>query len=241
MKLQRGGEDLWVLHGAPDGEAPIAARRLQAALCQLSAPGFAECSCGWTTVALYGDPALLGPWLDQNRAWLEEGAWLDDPVGGEAPDGRGPVLHEIPACYSLGPDYEEAAAAASIKPEQLVELHAGSAWPVRMAGFAPGFAYLGPLPEPLSLIPRRPVPRSRVAKGSVGIAAGQTGVYPAELPGGWMIVALCPLDLADPSADWFPIEPGDQAVFRPIDEEEYRSLLGARLGSRFGSRLGGQA
>jgi inhibitor of KinA len=32
------------------------------------------------------------------------------------------------------------------------------------------------------------VPRERVPAGSVGIAGGQTGVYPVDSPGGWQLI-----------------------------------------------------
>jgi KipI family sensor histidine kinase inhibitor len=56
-----------------------------------------------------------------------------------------------------------------------------------MLGFAPGFAYLGPLPEALRL-PRREQPRPRVPVGAVAIAGSQTAIYPVATPGGWHLI-----------------------------------------------------
>ena len=47
------------------------------------------------------------------------------------------------------------------------------------------FPYLGGLDERLAKIPRLQTPRQLVPRGSVGVAAGQTGVYRAATPGGW--------------------------------------------------------
>ena len=57
---------------------------------------------------------------------------------------------------------------------------------VFMLGFVPGFAYLGLVDERIAM-PRRATPRVRVPAGSVGIAGVQTGIYPADTPGGWHI------------------------------------------------------
>jgi KipI family sensor histidine kinase inhibitor len=72
-------------------------------------------------------------------------------------------------------------------PAQVIELHAATVYRAYMLGFAPGFAYLGVLPEPLRL-PRRDTPRQRVPAGSVAIAGAQTAVYPLATPGGWHLI-----------------------------------------------------
>jgi hypothetical protein len=50
-----------------------------------------------------------------------------------------------------------------------------------------------------------------VPRGSVGIAGEQTGIYPAETPGGWQIIGRTPLrpfDLARPTP--FLMKAGDE-------------------------------
>jgi 5-oxoprolinase (ATP-hydrolysing) subunit A len=70
---------------------------------------------------------------------------------------------------------------------------------VRLLGFLPGFAYLGPV-APSLVLARRATPRPRVEAGAIGIAGGYTGVYPFASPGGWHLVAhavdFAPFDLA---------------------------------------------
>ena len=66
-----------------------------------------------------------------------------------------------------------------------------------MLGFVPGFAYLGTVDERIAM-PRRATPRVRVPAGSVGIAGVQTGIYPAETPGGWQLIGRTPLKPFDP-------------------------------------------
>ena len=50
--------------------------------------------------------------------------------------------------------------------------------------------------------------------GSVGIAGAQTGVYPADSPGGWQLIGRTRLRLFDRSqANPFLLGPGDAVEF----------------------------
>lgn len=96
---------------------------------------------------------------------------------------------DIPVRYGGedGPDLADVAALNGLRPSDVVELHAATEYRVFFIGFAPGFAYLGPLPAAIAT-PRLATPRERVRAGSVGIADAQTGVYPFAMPGGWRII-----------------------------------------------------
>jgi len=112
-----------------------------------------------------------------------------------------------------GPDLDDAAQALGLSAELLVAQHTAHAWRVLMIGFAPGFPYIGPLPASLTL-PRRSTPRPTVPAGSVAIAAGFTGIYPARLPGGWHLIGRTELTLFDPMRE--PptlLQPGDRVRF----------------------------
>jgi len=108
-------------------------------------------------------------------------------------------LHRIPVTYD-GPDLEEAARALGLDVGELVRLHTTPTYRVFMVGFVPGWAYLGPLPEPLRL-PRRSVPRTHVPAGSVAMAGAQTGVYPLPTPGGWHLIGRTDLPMFIPDHD----------------------------------------
>ena len=115
-----------------------------------------------------------------------------------------------------GPDLPAVATANGLRPDDVVELHAGSPWTALFLGFAPGFAYLGPLPAELATA-RRATPRERVPSGSVAIGGDQTAVYPFSMPGGWQIigrtdVAMWDLGRAQPNL----LEPGDRVRFVPV-------------------------
>jgi inhibitor of KinA len=132
-------------------------------------------------------------------------------------------LVRVPVCYGgeCGPDLDELAAAAGLTVGEAIERHCAPIYRVFMIGFVPGFAYLGPVDERLAT-PRRAEPRVRVPAGSVGIAGRQTGIYPAETPGGWMLVGRTPLrpfDLAREPACLF--RSGDAVQFYPIGLSEY--------------------
>jgi inhibitor of KinA len=61
-----------------------------------------------------------------------------------------------------------------------------------------------------------------VPVGSVGIAGVQTGVYPAETPGGWQLIGRTPARPFDPSReDPFLMKAGDAVQFYSIERREY--------------------
>jgi inhibitor of KinA len=108
-------------------------------------------------------------------------------------------LHRIPVTYD-GPDFVDVAARLDLSPEKIIELHTKPIYRVFMVGFVPGWAYLGPLAEELEL-PRRDVPRTQVAAGSVAIAGRQSGIYPLPTPGGWHLIGRTSVKLFLPDSD----------------------------------------
>jgi inhibitor of KinA len=136
---------------------------------------------------------------------------------------------EIPVCYELGPDLDEAAARLGISAEELIRRHAARTYRCFAIGFCAGFPYLGYLDERIAALPRRASPRVRVAPGSVAITGRQTAIYPIERPGGWWLIGRTPLCLVDVEADYFPIVAGDEVSFFPIGRDEYARREGTRL------------
>lgn len=141
---------------------------------------------------------------------------------------------QVPVCYGgiYGPDLEAIAETTAMTADEIITLHAAPVYRVFMVGFTPGFAYMGPV-DPRIAVPRRPTPRVRVPVGSVGIAGSQTGIYPSETPGGWMLIGRTPLRPFQPTRpEPFILEPGDAVQFVPITADTYRRLTGASEGGR---------
>ncbi len=133
---------------------------------------------------------------------------------------------DIPVLYGgeAGPDFDWLCAHAGFTAEKLIAAHTNAPYRVAMLGFAPGFAYLGPLAKPLQA-PRLAEPRQSVPQGSVGVAGAFTGVYALSSPGGWRIIGRTPKRLFNKHArDPFVIRAGDEVRFSPITEEEFARL-----------------
>jgi KipI family sensor histidine kinase inhibitor len=108
-----------------------------------------------------------------------------------------------------GEDLSYVAERSGLSEQEIIELHSGRPYSVAMLGFRPYFPYLLGLDERLNL-PRRESPRMRVGKGSVAIAAGQTGIYSEDSPGGWHIIGHTAFD------GFNDLRPADTIIFRSI-------------------------
>ena len=176
----------------------------------------------YRSVAVYFDPLRTdGDQLMERLAHEAEHA--DAPVATTAPPVR------IPVCYGgeFGPDLASVAAFAGLPEAEVVRLHSAATYRVFMLGFVPGFAYLG-LVDGRIAMPRRSTPRVRVPTGSVGIAGIQTGIYPAETPGGWQLIGRTPVKPFDAARRQpFLLKAGDAVHFYPIEPAEFETGAGA--------------
>jgi inhibitor of KinA len=170
---------------------------------------------GYCSVTVYFDP------LKVDAAWLE--AEIRSRAGRlEAGSLTNGGLIEVPVRYGgdLGPDLADVAAFAGCSEQEVIDLHAGREYRVYMLGFIPGFAYMAEV-APQIAAPRRATPRTAVPAGSVAIAGGQTGIYPAVTPGGWNIIGRTPLQPYDPDRrEPFLFKSGDRVRFRPIEADQ---------------------
>jgi inhibitor of KinA len=171
---------------------------------------------GYCSVTVYFDP------LGVDAAWLEsEVATIARDLEGEAEPDAGAVV-EVPVCYGgeFGPDLSDVAMFGGCSEETVIDLHTGRDYRVYLVGFIPGFAYMAEV-EPRIAVPRRSSPRTAVPAGSVAIAGGQTGIYPAVTPGGWNIIGRTPIKPYDPDRDEpFLFKPGDRVRFHRISEAD---------------------
>ncbi|UCH48745.1 MAG: 5-oxoprolinase subunit PxpB [Betaproteobacteria bacterium] len=212
-------------HADPETVARI--RELADHLARLDLPGVLDFVPALCTIGVHYDPEQ---WRDESKvrtpyerlvARIQEALPDLESLGVS----EGP-LREIPVCYEaeFGEDLTALANAHELSIEQVIQIHSGAVYTVYMIGFAPGFAYLGPLDERLAL-PRRETPRARVPAGSVAVANQYTGIYPADLPGGWHIIGRTPLQLFDSSHDRPSLlSAGDRVQFVPIGAAEFRDL-----------------
>lgn len=192
-------------------------------------PGFIECVPSFTTVTVLYDLLEIQK-NDESISVFEYVCKLLrerlDKIDIQAE--KDPVIVEIPVCYGgdYGPDLESVAAINGLTPKQVIEIHSGQDYLIYAIGFAPGFPYVGGVPEAIAT-PRKTTPRFKVPAGSVGIAGNQTGIYPIETPGGWQIIGRTPLSLFQPER--YPpilLEGGQHIRFRPIEEREFELLKG---------------
>ncbi|MBV1820295.1 5-oxoprolinase subunit PxpB [Clostridium cochlearium] len=137
-----------------------------------------------------------------------------------------PEVIEIPTVYGgeYGPDIENVAKHNKITVEEVIKIHSSKEYLIYMLGFTPGFPYLGGMDEKIAT-PRLKSPRTKITKGSVGIAGSQTGIYPIDSPGGWQLIGRTPLKLYDPNRE-VPIllKAGNYIKFVPISEKEYKTI-----------------
>jgi inhibitor of KinA len=169
------------------------------------------------SIAVYFDP-LRTDYTSLIQRIETEAARASSDVSGK----RKPV--RIPVCYGgeFGPDLGAVATYARMTEAEVVALHTATTYRVFMLGFVPGFAYLGIVNERIAM-PRHSTPRVRVPAGTVGIAGVQTGIYPAETPGGWQLIGRTPLKPFDAArAQPFLLAAGDAVQFYAIDADELR-------------------
>ncbi|MBP2550681.1 KipI family sensor histidine kinase inhibitor [Neorhizobium galegae] len=132
----------------------------------------------------------------------------------------------VPVLYGgdAGMDLSELAEMKDMSVRDLVALHGSADYRVHMIGFAPGFAYLGGLPEKLHT-PRLPAPRQRIEASVIGIGGKQASINSVPGPSGWRFIGRTPIRVFDPARkDPFLLRAGDHVRFRAIEADEAAAL-----------------
>jgi KipI family sensor histidine kinase inhibitor len=187
-------------------ESADQAQALAASLLTDPPPGMIEPVPGLASLLVELDP--LAASSEGVATIIERRLAVLDPM---RPAGR---LHSIAVAYD-GPDLDEVATLTGLSRSEVVAVHASVELRVLFCGFAPGFAYLGDLP-PEMRVERLATPRTRTPAGSVAIAGSMSGIYPADLPGGWRVIGHTEVSLFDARRD--PpalLLPGDRVRFTP--------------------------
>lgn len=186
-------------------------QELMLRLQQANLPGVRELAPSYRSLLVVFDPLTIAP--EKLKAAITDVAAR--PGGSELPQAK---LITVPVFYGgdYGPDLEWVAGHLGISTEEVIRLHTETVYRVYMIGFTPGYPYMGELPAGLA-VPRRSTPRTRVPKGSVGMAQRQTGIYPVESPGGWQIIGWTPIELFDPKRQMPSLlEMGDRVKFESV-------------------------
>lgn len=141
---------------------------------------------------------------------------------------RMPVCYDPPFAEDLG----EVGQKLGLTADEIIALHSGALYRVYMYGFAPGFIFLGGLPEALA-ISRRAAPRPPAPPGSLLIAGGQALIASIAMPTGWYQIGRTPVKVFDPRREpMFLADVGDEITFERIDGMRFAELsLAAENGS----------
>ena len=132
----------------------------------------------------------------------------------------------VQICYEppYSTDLDAVAAATGLSAQAVVNAHLAGDYRVLMYGFAPGYAYLSGVPEPVQ-IPRKPAAVRDVPAGSVIIAGPQCLVTTLTMPTGWSIIGRSSTRVltGDP-AHPFLFDVGDSVTFERIDTATFERL-----------------
>jgi inhibitor of KinA len=219
IRIVPAGDAAWLIELPERIDAAVNSRAIRIAReVERSGVRGTDVVVGYRSVMVYVDP------LADDAASIER-RLQEIAAATEAGDAAPGPLVEVPVCYDEphGPDLADVAAFGKCSIDEVIERHLALEYRVFVVGFVPGFAYMASV-DPKIAAPRRSSPRLRVPAGSVAVAAGQTGVYPAETPGGWSLIGRCPVRPYDPDRpEPFLFHPGDRVRFHRITEHEYRA------------------
>jgi len=203
---------------------------LDAAIGQANWEGVTETVPTYRSLMIHFDPRRL-----TMEALAEALAGLDYA---SAPPRTRRQLWRIPACYDAphGEDIAEVAALLGLPRARIIDRHLGARYRVYMYGFAPGFTFLGGLPNELT-IPRRAVPRPPAPPGSLLIAGGQALIASCAMPTGWYAIGRTPVKMFDPQRGRiFLAGIGDELCFERIDPAAFDAMTTAAEAGEFCAR-----
>lgn len=201
-----------------DAVSNAAVLALDARLAEAALPGIVESVPTYRSLTVHVDPVLADP--------AQLGRHVLALATGDASSMPKRRVWRIPVVYggAFGIDLEAVAAHHGLKPEAVVERHAGAEYRVAMIGFLPGYAYLDGL-DPRLALSRRPNPRPTTPAGTISIGGPQALVASIAAPSGWHLLGRTPVRTFMPARDpIFLLEPGDRIRFEPIPPGRWDGL-----------------
>ena len=184
--------------------------------------GFIECVPAYSSLTIYVDSTCnvqaLKEQLQTKLSLLEANTHFNTTS-----DLQPNKIIEIPVCYDLefGFDLPWLSNYLNLSIQEIISLHSEHIFRVYMIGFIPGFPYMGSLPPALES-PRKQIPSMKIPAGSIAIAGKQTGIYPADVPGGWQVIGRTPLQMFDKLKEPCSLlHAGEMIKFKPITREAF--------------------
>lgn len=134
-------------------------------------------------------------------------------------------IWQIPTCYEgeYAPDLAELSDNLDMPAEEVIQKHLEGQYKVYMYGFAPGYAYMGGVPEAIQYA-RKQVPKMDVPSGCVMIAGPQCLITTMKMPSGWWVIgrtATQPLQAYSDKPFLFGV--GDKIEFLRVTEREFKN------------------
>ena len=199
-------------------EAHAQVLRLDAALSAKGFEGFRESVPAYVNILIEFDPTIA----DHRTTRIAVEALL---ASSTAVTNTGET-REVLVCYDdeLAPDLRIVAAQAGVDVEELIAVHLSGDYCVYMYGFAPGYAYLAGVPDPIQL-PRKAAAIRNVPAGSVLIAGPQCLVTTLIMPSGWWNIGRSPTQILTMDKHRpFLFDVGDHVRFRRIERSLFDDL-----------------
>jgi len=191
-----------------------------ASIQQASITGLTECVPSYTCVLVGYDP------LQTNYDLVSE--QLEKLFESAQTSELNPTHWQVPTCYaeSLAPDLAEMADKLGISTDSVIEHHTQGSYKVYMYGFAPGYAYMGGVPQAIQL-PRKNAPVMNVPPQTVMIAGQQALITTLPMPTGWWRIGMTtfkPLQIN--SEKPFVLNVGDSVEFVAMNEPDFQKQIG---------------
>jgi inhibitor of KinA len=190
---------------------------LDAAFVAAQLAGVRETVPTYRSLMIHYDPLAI------DRASLVEAVLALDKPGAR---GKAKARWTFPCCYDekYGEDINAIADMTGLSAGKVVSLHSGAHYRIYMYGFAPGFAYLGGLPEELA-VSRRASPRPPHPPNTILIGGGLSLVATVPMPTGWWLIGRTPERMFSMARhEPFLASVGDELRFEPVDVAAFAAL-----------------